>query len=177
MVLPAATPRAFSLRSNRCATRSKLLVGSCVPGQGLLEQMAIITIPNQPAATARAFSLRSNRCATRSKLLAAHASQARACPDRWQSGKEKTTLLMQSGFFFNRQLSILPGRFQPSTFDVWGLNYCVRDGNRWIPPAIATGFFEKAKALKTSQKRKQTIFFVRARALLSQALDILVPVS
>ena len=61
---------------------------------------------------------------------------------------------------FNRQLSILPGRFQPSTFDVWGLNYCVRDGNRWIPPAIATGLFEKAKALKTSQKRKQTIFFV-----------------
>ena len=78
---------------------------------------------------------------------------------------------------FNRQLSILPGRFQPSTFDVLGLNYCVRDGNRWIPPAIATGLFEKAKALKTSQKRKQTIFFVRARALLSQALDILVPVS
>ena len=37
------------------------------------------------------------------------------------------------------------------------LNYCVRDGNRWIPPAIATGLFEKAKALKTSQKRKQTI--------------------
>ena len=35
----------------------------------------------------------------------------------------------------------------------------------------------KAKALKTSQKRKQTIFFARARALLSQALDILVPVS
>jgi len=28
--------------------------------------------------------------------------------------------------FSNQQLSILPGRFQPSTFDVYGLNYCVR---------------------------------------------------
>ena len=31
----ATTSRAFSLRSNRCATRSKLLGGPCVPGQGL----------------------------------------------------------------------------------------------------------------------------------------------
>ena len=48
-------------------------------------------------------------------------------------------------FCSNRQLSILPGRFQPSTFDVWGLNYCVRDGNRWIPPAIATGYFVEGR--------------------------------
>ena len=44
-----------------------------------------------------------------------------------------------SAFLFNQQLSILPGRFQPSTFDVCGLNYCVRYGNRWNPTAIATG--------------------------------------
>ena len=31
----------------------------------------------------------------------------------------------------NRQLPNLPGRLQPSTFGVWVLNFCVRDGNRW----------------------------------------------
>ena len=41
--------------------------------------------------------------------------------------------------FLNRQLPILPGRFQPSTFGVCGLNCCVRDGNRWNPTAIVTG--------------------------------------
>ena len=39
---------------------------------------------------------------------------------------------------FNQQLSILPGRRQPSTFDVYELNYCVRYGNRWNLAAIAT---------------------------------------
>ena len=55
---------------------------------------------------------------------------------------------------FNRQLSILPGRFQPSTFDVWGLNYCVRDGNRWILVAIVTEFvrLHVRHALKTAYK-------------------------
>ena len=33
----------------------------------------------------------------------------------------------------------LPGRFQPSTISVLRLNFCVRDGNRWIPQAIVTG--------------------------------------
>ena len=40
--------------------------------------------------------------------------------------------------FVNQQLPILPGRLQPSTFGVYELNYCVRDGNRWILIAIAT---------------------------------------
>ena len=30
----------------------------------------------------------------------------------------KNTHTIWCGYFFNRQLSILPGRFQPSTFDV-----------------------------------------------------------
>ena len=38
-----------------------------------------------------------------------------------------------------RQRSTLPGRHQPSTIDVLGLNFCVRDGNRWDPFAIITG--------------------------------------
>ena len=41
-------------------------------------------------------------------------------------------------FMLNQQLPILPGRLQPSTFGVYELNYCVRDGNRWILIAIAT---------------------------------------
>ena len=32
-----------------------------------------------------------------------------------------------------RQRSTLPGRYQPSTIDVSGLNFCVRYGNRWNP--------------------------------------------
>ena len=70
---PATTPRAFSLRSNRCAARPEGLGGSCVPGQGLVR---------------------------------IEGSQIKKKPYRmvW--------------FLFNRQLSILPGRFQPSTFDV-----------------------------------------------------------
>ena len=42
--------------------------------------------------------------------------------------------------FLNQQLPILPGRFQPSTFGVYELNYCVRDGNRWFLVAIITEF-------------------------------------
>ena len=37
-----------------------------------------------------------------------------------------------------RRLPNLPGRCQPSTVGVEGLNFCVRDGNRWDPFAIAT---------------------------------------
>ena len=46
-----------------------------------------------------------------------------------------------SNIEMNQQLPNLPGRFQPSTFGVYGLNYCVRYGNRWSPTAIVTGFF------------------------------------
>ena len=60
---------------------------------------------------------------------------------------------------FNRQLSILPGRFQPSTFDVWGLNYCVRDGNRWIPPAIATGLFVEGQSPQNFTEEKTNDIF------------------
>ena len=42
-----------------------------------------------------------------------------------------------------RQRPILPGRVQPSTFGTEGLNFCVRDGNRWDPFVIATGNGER----------------------------------
>ena len=38
-----------------------------------------------------------------------------------------------------RRRPTLPGCFQPSTISVLRLNFCVRDGNRWIPQAIVTG--------------------------------------
>ena len=38
-----------------------------------------------------------------------------------------------------RQRPTLPGRLQPSTIGTEGLNFCVRDGNRWNPFAITTG--------------------------------------
>ena len=40
-----------------------------------------------------------------------------------------------------RRRPTLPGRFQPSTISVLRLNFCVRDGNRWIP------LFSSASAL------------------------------
>ena len=48
------------------------------------------------------------------------------------------TALLQCFHGIRRRPS-LPGRYQPSTFGAWRLNCCVRDGNRWVPPAIATG--------------------------------------
>ena len=38
-----------------------------------------------------------------------------------------------------RRRPTLPGGYPPSTIGAWRLNCCVRDGNRWDPPAIATG--------------------------------------
>ena len=53
---------------------------------------------------------------------------------------------------------MLPGRFQPSTFGTEGLNFCVRDGNRWDPFVIATGIgvalsFYGSSALSASRRR------------------------
>ena len=51
---------------------------------------------------------------------------------------------MESGAFAPlscgiRRRPTLPGRVQPSTIGAEGLNFCVRNGNRWNPFAIATG--------------------------------------
>ena len=62
--------------------------------------------------------------------------------------------------FLDRQLPILPERLHSSTFGVWGLNYCVRHGNRWDPSAIITGFFFKnAFAPSKLHRSKFTAFF------------------
>lgn len=54
--------------------------------------------------------------------------------DRVPTNKKDTRLSV----FFIQRLSILPGRFQPSTFDVCELNYRVRHGYGCILTAIAT---------------------------------------
>ena len=47
--------------------------------------------------------------------------------------------LSLGAFIWIRQRPTLPGRLQPSTIGAERLNFCVRDGNRWIPFAIVTG--------------------------------------
>ena len=49
--------------------------------------------------------------------------------------KTNSTLLGAACFCGIRQLPIFPGRRQPSIVGVQGLNFCVRDGNRWNPLA------------------------------------------
>ena len=51
----------------------------------------------------------------------------------------KKPLAFASGFIGIRRRPTLPGRVQPSTIGAEGLNFCVRDGNRWDPFAITTG--------------------------------------
>ena len=46
-----------------------------------------------------------------------------------------------------RRRPTLPGRFQPSTISVLRLNFCVRDGNRWVPQAIVTGNMGLSRSL------------------------------
>ena len=43
----------------------------------------------------------------------------------------------------NRQRPTFPGSFPPSIISAKELNYCVRDGNRWILLAIVTGFLTR----------------------------------
>ncbi len=50
---------------------------------------------------------------------------------------EKRASQMRDSIGFRRRPT-LPGRVQPSTIGAEGLNFCVRNGNRWNPFAIAT---------------------------------------
>ncbi len=54
--------------------------------------------------------------------------------------KSKKALLPsgEEGLKKNRQRPTLPPRLQGSTIGAGGLNFCVRDGNRCFPSAIAT---------------------------------------
>ena len=60
----------------------------------------------------------------------------------WENGTQNTTKKhpLAGALMINQQCSIFPGRHQPSIFDDEKLNFCVRDGNRWILLSIATGY-------------------------------------
>ena len=64
-----------------------------------------------------------------------------ALPCRIASCKKRTQpqLGCDCAFFEIRQLAILPDLGWSSTFAVDELNFCVRNGNRWILVAIITG--------------------------------------
>ena len=49
--------------------------------------------------------------------------------------KEPVSNEFSSGWW---QRSIFSGRLQPNIVDVWELNFCVRNGNKWILSAIIT---------------------------------------
>ena len=57
-------------------------------------------------------------------------------PGRIENNEQKKQASLLA--FLVQRLSILPGRFQPSTFDVCELNYRVRHGYGCILTAIAT---------------------------------------
>ena len=69
-----------------------------------------------------------------------------------QYAQKRAPTIVDALFSLNQRLPILPGRFQPSTFGVYGLNCCVRHGNRWIPVAIVTELCCRARALTTTWK-------------------------
>ena len=64
-----------------------------------------------------------------------------ALPCRIASYKKRRNrnLWLRLRFFEIRQLAILPDLGWSSTFAVDELNFCVRNGNRWILVAIITG--------------------------------------
>ncbi len=84
-----------------------------------------------------------------------------------QVGLEPTTLrltaecsaieLLRNKF---RRRPTLPGRVQPSTIGAEGLNFCVRNGNRWDPFAIVTGnvIFSMGLTLKRLPDTLSSVF-------------------
>ena len=70
---------------------------------------------------------------TAARITAAPATRLRA------PLQQKRSTSFEMLLYGIRQRPILPGRVQPSTFGTEGLNFCVRNGNRWNPFVIATG--------------------------------------
>ena len=69
---------------------------------------------------------------------------------------ENPRLLSASGVCGIRQRPILADRLQSTTFGTEGLNFCVRDGNRWNPFVIVTGICELPlfRTLTTAQEKE-----------------------
>ena len=65
------------------------------------------------------------------------------------SEHKKATRIIESLKCWHR--SIFPGSHPPSIFDTGELNFCVRNGNRWILTAISTNYLIK----KTNAKNRR----------------------
>ena len=79
-----------------------------------------------------------------------------------------------------RQRLIFPARLQASIVSAEGLNFCVRNGNRWIPLAIATGMVKCFKHTQNYIIHYSNFSFSSFQLfafLFDQALDLLVSVS
>ena len=81
-----------------------------------------------------------------------------------------------------RRRPTLPGRCQPSTIGAERLNFCVRDGNRWDPLAIATGNSSvvrrlRVRTLKAAQEKLTLEASLPSFVFSDQALDLLVSAS
>ena len=109
--------------------------------------MTVSTIDNTPCCTFVAHNARTRRPVPgpgSSRLPSVSAE--RDAPFRTVFAQKKRTSLRMSSCGIRRRPT-LPGRFQPGTISVLRLNFCVRDGNRWIPQAIVTGnFFLRSRA-------------------------------
>ena len=69
-----------------------------------------------------------------------------------------------------RQRPTLPGRLQPSTIGVLRLNFCVRNGNRWNPQAIATAMGEQdCGGRSVSVSCFHTLFSAESSSVLSDS--------
>ena len=66
--------------------------------------------------------------------------------------------------FGSRQLPTLPSRSQLSTISVWRLNFCVRYGYRWCPPAIVTGNFPSGRSPRFTSASHCSLCFCAAYA-------------
>ena len=118
----------YKHRRQKVRNRSRLCAqGRCALAQGRL--------PSTPCAWVAPF-----RCIVHRTRSTAQCRRPtwwlEAREDRkQQNGKEKEQSVWTVLFFGIRQLPIFPGRRQPSIVGVQGLNFCVRDGNRWNPLA------------------------------------------
>lgn len=104
-----------------------------------------------------------------------------------QVGLEPTTLRLTaecSAIELLRNIGIrrrptLPGRVQPSTIGAEGLNFCVRNGNRWIPFAIATGncnnSIERFRSFLALQVGSISLLYLFVKRLFSLPEEFLLP--
>ena len=107
--------------------------------------------------------------------------------------EQKKKASFRDALIIKRQQSIFPGGHPPSIFDAKELNFCVRNGNRWILLAFATAMVESIYVPSkpnndTSKKQFAIVIYISLKSLtlmnldticlfVSQALGLLVSVS